>query len=248
MNYRQNNRINTPKLPHPHTPTRCGVWVLTFALLLILGRGEAASLSARQILEKASKNFEVISDYTTNVNVTVDSPSVHMKDMRATVYYKSPDKLHVDSKEGFAMLPRKGLMIGNPLRALMDSSDLFLKGSERVLGNDCYVVKASMKKDGIGPEATVWIDKSVSLIRQMVVKPEVGPTVTLNLWYSRVGGKYWMPTSTTAKMLIQAPEARRFHKEKPGPGQPMVVKIKFSDYKVNTGLSDKIFQDQGGKH
>ena len=235
----QYSHAHTPTHPHSHTPI---LWVLALLMLWAIPAG-AAKLTARQVLEKAAKHYEVIMDYTADARVTVESPSIHMPEMLAKIYYKKPDKLHLESKDGFAMLPKQGVVFGNPFRDLVSGSDLSLARSEHVLGRDCYVIKGSFRREERTVESTVWIDKKDWLVRQIHSNPEWGPSVKVKLWYNRVARRYWLPAATAAQVSLPPfPGAEPENKAKSD--QPTIVTIKLANYRVNTGLSDKIFETE----
>ena len=75
--------------------------ILTIVMLLTGERSEA-------ILEKVRLEFEKIEDYQVDVKIKVDVDFLKMPDREATIFYKKPDKFHIDS-ENFAMLPKSGL-------------------------------------------------------------------------------------------------------------------------------------------
>jgi len=204
---------------------------------------QAHALSARDILKKAGTHYEVINDYITDARVTVESPSMHVPETKVKIYYKKPDKLHVDSNDGFAVLPKQGTVVGNPLKFLLDSSDLTIDRSERVLGDDCYVIKGTAQRDGREMQSTVWVDKKNYLVRQLATNPEWGPSVKVKVWYTRVGLKYWLPSTTSARVSTP-PLAGGKQDSKPAATEQTTVTIKFEKYKVNSGLSDKIFKDK----
>ena len=241
-------RSRTPTFPclsQQGWAERLKAFMVVFAIALLLGAipAGAAKLTARQVLEKAAGHYEVIEDYTADAEVTVESPSIHMPEMLAKIYYKKPDKLHLESKDGFAMLPKRGVVVGNPFRDLMAGSKLSLVRSECVLGKDCYVVKGSFSQEGCVVESTVWIDKKDWLVRQMHSNPEWGPSVKLKLWYTRVGRRYWLPLTTAAQVSLPPfPGAEPENKARSD--RPTIVTIRFANYRVNTGLSDEIFKEQ----
>jgi len=199
--------------------------------------------SAKDILKSASKNYDVIEDYIVDIKVSVESPKVHMPEMPATMYYKRPDKLHVESKDGFTILPKQGVLIGNPLKPFLAGSDLAMAEPEQVQGLNCYVIKGSFKKDGRTIESTVWIDKNDQLFRQMYINPEEGPSVKVKIWYTKADIRYWVPSSTAAQVLFPAYPSD----EEPAHSQPTIVNMKFSNYRINTGLSDKLFKEKPRK-
>ncbi|HUV03708.1 MAG TPA: hypothetical protein VMX94_01220 [Armatimonadota bacterium] len=233
------SHAHTPILPYAHTPI---LWGLALLMLGTVPAG-AAKLTARQVLEKAAAHYEAIEDYTADARVTVESPSIHMPEMLAKIYYKKPDKLHLESKDGFAMLPRQGLVLGNPFRDLINGLELSLARSERVLAKDCYVIKGSFRREGRIVESSVWIDKKDWLVRQIHSNPEWGPSVKVKLWYTRVARRYWLPSTTAAQVSIP-PFPGAEPEKKAEPDQPTIITIKFANYRVNIGLSDTIFEKE----
>ncbi len=221
---------------------------LIFGVLVLLVTAScSADMTAKQILAKASVNYDVIKDYVVDAHLTVESPQMHVPGMQVRIYYKKPNKLHIDSKDGFAMLPRQGAIMGNPLKDMQSITDLTVSRSQKVLGDDCYVVTGTVQKDDRSNEITVWIDKKNFLARQISTNPEWGPSISAKLWYTRVANKYWLPQMTSAKISIPPlPEEHMDPKRKPG--GPTIITLKFSNYRVNAGIDDKVFQKQeGGK-
>ena len=209
-------------------------------LLLIAGAAGARTLTAKDIITRAADEYDRVKDYTVDAKVTVDSPGVHVPQMNLKIYYKKPDKLHLESKDGFAALPRQGVPIGNPLREMLKGSELSLAGSERAIGRDCYLVKITYRNEGRTTRARVWIDKERWVAAQMYIDPEMGPSLRLSLWYSRVGGKFWMPARSQA--VVQFPSTPGNKGAGSKPEKPSTISAQFFNYKINTNLSDRIFQ------
>ena len=222
-------------------------WVLAAGCcLLTTGSVSAKPLSAQEIVKRAADEYDRVQDYMVDAKVTVSSPDVHVPEMNVKIYFKKPDKLHVESKSGFAVLPKQGLVAGNPLRNLVKNKGLSLAGSERALGRECYLIKAVVDQGGGRTErARVYIDKERWVVVQMFADTDTGPSLRLSIWYSRIGGKYWMPSKSLAVVefpRVQTdPDASAKVKESK-PGKPSAMTVQFSNYKINTGLSDKIFQ------
>lgn len=235
----------SPGSHSPILPLSLSLGTVLLILAIIGSRAECRSLTAKQVLEKAGRHYDAVKDYTVDAKLTVESPSMHVPEMKIKVFYKKPDKVHVESKDGFAMLPKQGALVGNPLRDMAAGSDLSVERSERVSGDDCYVIKGAFQHEGRSAQATVWIDKRNFLVRRMSANPEWGPSVSARLWYMKVGNKYWLPRTTEATISLppmpdENPEAER------KPRGPTVVKLSFANYRVNTGLADKIFHKQEG--
>ncbi len=221
--------------------------VIIAVLFPAVGARAATSMTPKAIFARAGLNYDAVNDYIANAQITVESPQVHVPDMQVKIYFKRPDKIHLESKDGFAMLPRQGAVTGNPLKEITGATDLILIRSEKALGDDCYVVQGTIKKNDRSDEMTVWIDKTNFLVRQIAGNPEWGPSIFVKLWYMRVSNRYWMPKMTTAKISIPPMPSQRFE-DKDKPGGPTIVALKFTGYRVNTGLSDKLFEKQKGSN
>lgn len=222
-----------------------GFAIIALALLLAVTAHGASTMTPKSIFARAGQNYDAVKDYTANARLTVESPQMHVPDMQVKINFKRPDKLHLESEDGFAMLPRQGAVTGNPLKDIMGATDLRLVRSENVLGDDCYVVQGTIKKDDRVDEMTVWIDKKNFLVRQIAGNPEWGPSIFVKLWYMRVSNRYWLPKMTTARVSIPPMPSEKFA-DKEQPGGPTLVTLKFTGYRVNTGLSDKLFEKQKG--
>jgi len=215
--------------------------MLAVVALLGAGAASAGTLTAQEIIKRAADEYDRVQDYMVDAKVTVSSPNIHVPQMNVKIYYKKPDKLHVESRDGFAALPKQGVMIGNPLRDMLKDSELSLAGSEKALGRDCHLIKVTYRNQGQVTRARVWIDKERWVAVQTYVDPDSGPSIRLSLWYSKVSGKYWMPSKSQA--VIEFPTitgGRRATESKPA--KPSTITVQFSNYKINTGLSDRIFR------
>ncbi len=223
------------------------IWMLA-ALVLASGGVYARTMTAQEIVNRAADEYDRVKDYTVDAKVAVSAPDVHVPVTNVKVYFKKPDKLHVESKSGFAVLPKQGLVAGNPLRNLVKNSGLSLAGSERALNRDCYLIKAVLDQGGgQTARARIYIDKERWVVVQMFVDARTGPSLRLSIWYSRIGGKYWMPSKSLAVVefprMQMDPDARnKVTEDKTKPSKPSTVTVQFSNYKINVGLSDKIFR------
>lgn len=202
----------------------------------------AASLTPRQIVEKAAVPYDLINNYIVDARLTVKSQSMHVPQMDVRIYFKKPSKVHIESRDGFAVVPKQGLILGNPLRDYLNGYDLSLAGTAKVAGRDCYAIKASFEKDGRNMQSTVWIDKVDFLPRQIWTNPEWGSSMKVSVTYTRVQNRYWLPAFTTAEISLPPMTGRPGDRFSMKAGSPTRVTIRFSNYRVNTGISDEIFK------
>lgn len=205
--------------------------------------GGQPNLSAKQIVAKVAQQFDLIKDYTVDIKAVVDGPTVHIPDMRARLYYKQPNKLKVESEDGFAVVPKQGLMMENAIRDMISASDLNLVGEARISGSSCYVIKVTLKKDRQSTQSVIWVDKKYWLVRQIHDNPDFGDMTKIKISYTRVANKYWLPKATTVEASY-AGSPNAWVEDSKESTRPTTITVTFSNYRVNTGLKDTIFDKQ----
>ncbi len=208
-----------------------------------------------EILNKVKENFNKVNDYTVNVNIKVDVNFLKVPESKAKIFYKAPDKIKLKS-DGFALLPKEGLNF-SPNSFLGGDYTSILDREENVKGNDCYLVKVIPLGDKSDLILTnLWIDKNQYKIRKIESTTKSNGTFSINLNYND-SLKYPLPSSmvfsfNVAKMDLprgitgdmseeQNPEKDKQNKSKTTSGK---VYVSYSDYKVNKGIPDSIFDEE----
>ncbi len=222
--------------------------IIFLCVLFVFGNTSlyAANLTAKQILKNASKHYDKVNDYIADVVVSMDSPNMHIPKTKVRVYCKKPDKVHVESKDGIAILPKNGLVMGNPIAEMLKSSSLSITGSAKIYGKDCYIIHSKSKIDDMHIDSDVYIEKKNWLVMRMKSNPAYKSSVDVKINYVLVKNKYWMPSITTVNIAI--PSIVHEHKGfKQGTPQLTTAVMKFSNYIINRGIKDSIFkQDSRG--
>jgi outer membrane lipoprotein-sorting protein len=225
--------------------TQPHIWIITLfvSTAVLVSTTLAKGPTAKQIIEKIAKYYDLISDYTADVEVMVDGPTIHIPGVSAKIYYKKPDKLKVESKEGFALLPKQGIIIGNPAKDMVNAHNITLAGIKTCMGYKCYVIKGTIRQKAGNIDYTLWVDNKYLLIRQMHTHSDNGDVAKVNMWYAQVEKKYWLPIKTTVEISnarLASSQANDGIKSE----QPTKITVNFANYRVNTGLKDTLFQKQ----
>lgn len=194
-------------------------------------------------LRKVSEKFNEISDYTVDVKVHLDLESVKAPDMSAKIYYKSPDKVKIDSKSTF-LLPKE-IGVFNPKMFNPDNFNINVEDTLRYDGNPAVRLSLSSKKESFGGRSIVLtIDKSEWLIKRISTEPAPGSIMDAKISYGTFGG-FQLPIEIDVNLNLPKPDStqsqqntyRRFRS-----GVSGNVEIYYSNYKVNSGLSDSLFE------
>ncbi len=210
---------------------------------------------ARLLISGVVSRFTQIEDYQARVHVKADIPFVKMLPVNGTVYFKKKNKFRFKSKH-IALLPKQGLE--GMFQTLEDSTSYItlLQGYENVGEFSCAVINiipASDTSDLV--LGKFWIDKSRNLIHKSQITSKTNGTVVTELFYGELESyglpekmivtmdakKFKMPKMITSSDHSSS-SATTESKEKDGKkDKKSRITIRFSDYKINQGLSDEVF-------
>ncbi len=196
-------------------------------------------------LEKAIHQFDGIKDYTVDVNVKVDMKAAQIPDMEAKVYFKAPDKVKIDSK-GFFLMP-KDVGIINPNRFNPDKFEIAVIDTLTYRGDPAVRLSLVPKENMTGDRNIVLtIDEKDWLIVEVATTPYPGRQASAKITYGDFDG-FKMPVKVDVRLDIG-----NLDKMRPlGHHVPRLselngtVEIRYSNYQINTGLPDKIFEKKG---
>lgn len=211
-----------------------GAGLVGVSLALALAALPARALTAMEMVQRALAQTQGVADYTANVTVTVNAPNLQIPQRTVKVYYKRPDKVHVES-EGIAVLPRDALLMGNLASHLGEHTVASFNGSGTLGGRPVQCVKLAPRQAGPGTgRLLAWIDSE----RYLLLKSEVwrggAKMLTVSFTHTRVAGRYWMPASIVTEVAAGAMS---------GNDEGGRMELRFSNYRINTGLPDSIFEE-----
>ncbi len=214
----------------------------------------AQDKNADNIINNVKEVFNKIKDYSVDVNIKVDVSFLKVPEMKAKIYFKQPDKIHIESK-GFAMLPRDGLY-ASPLSFLKNEYTSIHVKDENFEGHNTSVVKIIPLNDkGDVVLTTLWIDLKNYFIRKVESTTKTNGTFTLVMNYG--GNKYPLPDSmvfTFNADRMKMPQLQNLDPDEQGRGNRRkkenriingMVYITYSNYSVNKGIPDSIFEKKG---
>ncbi len=231
---------------------------IIYFLLLIAATVQPQSKDAQQLIEKVKTKFEVVKDYTVDIQVDLDVTFLKTPKVIGTLYYKQPDKVRIKS-EGFALLPREGFNF---------SPAALLKDDYTAIYEDEYILEgvkvAKIKIVPLGNTqnvilSTVWVDLQDHVIRRIESTTKTSGTFIIKLSYNASTlKKYPLPERMDFNFDINrmnipkgfggdsddTDESKKKDKKKITNGS---VTIQYSNYKVNTGLSDDMFNEEKKK-
>ena len=228
------------------------VWTHILGLLVVLAVSrDLQQPTADEILRRVEQATQGINDYTVRLQATVDMERLQVPAMEATMYFKAPDKIHFES-QSFAMLPREGLAL-NPadLRRKFDAE---LLGKDTVGGIVCHLLRLRPRSDETAQKSVMlWVDPTRWVVMQMRTQPFEGRRLLARFSYLKVDGRFWLPETLAASFETLgapaeagaaapggAPEAQQQRR----PLRQGSITVIYSNYAVNTGLTDEFFEER----
>jgi outer membrane lipoprotein-sorting protein len=196
-------------------------------------------------LDSVTRQYSGLKDYTVDVRVHFDIEALKAPDMRAKLYYKSPDKMKVESK-GVFFLPR-GVGYFNP--SAFKPEDFESRILERLTYEGRNAVRLQLTPKEVKRDSqriVLTIDTDRSLILRIDTLTVEGREIRAAIDYGRFGD-FELPTHIGLQLEAPPTEADKMkefvpfaHKTQQVAGK---VDITYSNYKVNSGLSDEIFKE-----
>ena len=193
------------------------------------------------------EQFEPVKDYIATVHISLDLEKLQAPEMPATIYFKIPDKVHVEAKN-FAMLPRQAIPV-NPTQWI-DKFDATLAGTEQRGDSTFYKLRLVSKPEKGKPvaEIYVWVDGVRWIATHIEANPWELRKVSAELEYQLVDEKVLLPSRIIVVMDTRQQAdstAERMYSPQRMPRKGSIT-IQFVDYKLNTNFSDEIFEKKKG--
>ena len=215
--------------------------MLIFALSAMM---PAQTLTAEKILLNVKANFDAVKDYTVTLTGTVNMERLKVPKMIVKLYFKQPNKFKTESK-GTSFLPRTMLDI-NPTD-LLNKFDGSVMGKEISEGRSFYKLRLISKpeKGKQVRESFIWVDESNWTITRLESYPQEGRKIEVLIESIVVDGKFILPSKISASFDFEQKVdslAERFNPNRlPRKGS---AELTYSDYRVNTGLTDEFFEQK----
>lgn len=218
----------------------------------------AAGPDPVKVFAEILEPYGVIRDYTVRVEAKVRIPDFRVPDFAATVYFKRPDRFHLETKS-FAPLPR-GAALFDPFRFRPEKNRLSWVAAEPLEGvpADLFRVEPLEEKGKIR-SYQVWIGGNPKRILQVESLSVQGVKARARIRYAMVrqGTEgLWLPERVAVKMTFPERGARPQENLLYGPDSPVsrgmarledlpsegAVEIAYAGWAWNSGLDDSLFR------
>jgi len=230
---------------------------------------ETNDYSVEQVRESLIEQFNRVQDFAVKVRVDMNMPGFRMPKKMVEVLYKKPDKFKVESAS-FAIVPKTGLMI-SPEKIFTSMADAHILSTD----SNRIEIQAGFNPDSAKMEMGaskmqdlkekmkihLWVDPDRWVITKMQTFADTVAFMNMQSTYVEAKTGIWLPETT--RLTFQVPsnftgsphppemsdeelkKAIEEHTKNQQEDVKGTVILEFLNYKVNTGLSDDLFEKEG---
>ena len=219
---------------------------------------------SKQIIENTNNQFNSVDDYKVNMQVELDVPAFRMPKKKYKVFYKNPNKIKVKAK-GFGILPKTGLFTSpndnfDNLKDIKISTVPPVKDNRIILTGSLIVdsLKLDMPNEysriTFDPIVEVTIDTTMWVIENVTTKLDTLKLFQINNYYKMYNDNHYMPEKSIVEYYIKDKNLFNWINKDVsniiGQDQSLMknnstvkgtITVLYTDYEINKGLSDKIF-------
>lgn len=206
------------------------------------------SKNPEAVLEDLKNKYLLIEDYQSDIEIKVDVSFINIPVKKARIFYKYPDKYKFDAK-GFFMLPKRGMNFS--INELLNYNYMVIQIKDEVVDSAVTQVLKIIPLDNDIDVVlmTLWIDTTKLLIRKVETNTKNAGSFVMKMTYDDLN--YGLPEQVKVSfdvVPLEIPmsftgelktEVDSLDPSKKTKGS---VTIKYSNYEINTGLSDEFFE------
>lgn len=206
------------------------------------------SKNPETVLEALKNKYLLIEDYQSDIEIKVDVSFINIPVKKARIFYKYPDKYKFDAK-GFFMLPKRGMNFS--INELLNYNYMVIQIKDEVVDSAVTQVLKIIPLDNDIDVVlmTLWIDTTKLLIRKVETNTKNAGSFVMKMIYD--DQNYGLPEQVKVSfdvVPLEIPmsftgelktEVDSLDPSKKTKGS---VTIKYSNYEINTGLSDEFFE------
>ena len=222
--------------------------LITTILFPFVTKAQTAEEIIQQVKAKLNKvnDYEAKGKLKTNV-VFIKAPIANVK-----IYYKKPNKLKIHNETGISFIPKGSVNMSlGSVFANTNSYDIIDVGKEQNTG--LRIIKLLPKNDSADVVlSTLYVDEKQMLIKKAKTTTKENGTYELEMTYGKYADygladkvifsfntkEYKLPKGVTFDYDVDGPK----NKEEQSKNKKGKVEVTYSEYIINKGVPDSVFQ------
>ena len=221
--------------------------------IAIIFSGVMNAQTAAEIIQQVRAKLDKVNDYEAKAKLKTNVIFIKAPIANVRIYYKKPNKLKIHNEKGISFIPKGSVNISlNTVFANSNNYDVIDVGKEERTG--LRIIKLLPKEDNADVVlSTFYIDEKQSLIKRAKTTTKENGTYELEMTYGKYADygladklvfsfntkEYKLPKGVTFDYDdgSKKKEDPNLLKNKKGK-----VEISYSDYSINKGVPDSVFQ------
>lgn len=227
------------------------------------------SSQINRIIKKTNKQYMLVNNFETTMNVSLNVPGFRMPKKVYKVYYKLPNKIKINTK-GFGVLPKTGLFT-SPSDNFDNLKNLSLNINKN--SNNCILISGTVISDSLKaqfpneyakltfvPIVDVVVDTTKWIIKSVTTRIDTVKLFEIKNNFQKFENKYYMPVKSQIEYYIKDAKLANWLNNDLGGIMKMgdspeaasdvvqgTIKITYDKYKINKGIPDKVFSKRPKK-
>jgi len=228
-----------------------------------------SSSQINRIIKKTNKQYMLVNNFETTMNVSLNVPGFRMPKKSYKVYYKLPNKIKINTK-GFGVLPKTGLFT-SPSDNFDNLKNLSLDINKN--SNNCILISGTVISDSLKaqfpneyakltfvPIVDVVVDTTKWIIKSVTTRIDTVKLFEIKNNFQKFENKYYMPVKSQIEYYIKDAKLANWLNNDLGGIMKMgdsseaasdvvqgTIKITYDKYKINKGIPDKVFSKRPDK-
>lgn len=205
-----------------------------------------------EIINDVKSKFNAVQDYKVNLKIEVDMKFLRIPKVSATVYFKQPDKIKMESSD-FAVLPKEGINF-SPISFLNEEFTAIYVKEDTLNNSKVDLIKIIPLSDSTNIIlTTLWIDIENQVIKKVETTTKNRGTFIALLEYGKFI-VYGLPDRMNFNFNIENPELNqmmdleqsRMNKSKSRTNDKFSgsIIVEYNNYLVNQGMEDSFFVEE----
>jgi outer membrane lipoprotein-sorting protein len=223
------------------------LWVIFIATII-------KAQDVKPLLQKVKAKYDLVNDYTATGKMKTNVIFIKAPVATVKVYYKKPDRLKIKNESGVSFIPKGSVNINMNNVLGLNNFTAVADGMEKINGIDCKVVKIfPLSDDESITRATLYIDEKQLLVMKSVISTKENGTYELIMSFKKFAA-YGLPDKVELSfntkdyklpkgITIDYDNGSNRQKDDNAKGKKGKVEIYYSDYIINKGVPDSVFNN-----
>jgi len=226
--------------------------VIAFLLLSVATIAVGNAQEIKELLKKVKTKYDKVNDYTATGKMKTNVIFIKAPVATVKIYYKKPDKLKIKNESGISFIPKGSVNINMNNVLGLNNFEAVAAGTEKVNGTECKVVKIFPLSDEENiSRATLYIDEKNLLVLKSVISTKENGTYELVMSYKKYA-EYGLPDKVELTfntkdyklpkgITIDYDNGSNKDNADNAKTKKGKVEITYSDYSINKGVPDSVF-------